>query len=86
MPSALVGMTGAMNNLTTMIHQTAMQSDQAAYGRSVKIISKASYLLPLQKARLSIYYSKNPLEASALEEMDPDFLKAVLELVLTLLP
>ena len=86
MPSALVGMTGAINNLTTTIQQTAMQSDQAAFTHSVKIISGALYLSPIQKARFSKYYSSNPLEASALEQMDPEFLKTSLDLVLQSLP
>jgi hypothetical protein len=85
MPSALVGMMGAMNNLTTTISQNAMQSDQAAYTRSVKIISGASFLSSLEKAKLSKYYSSHPLECRALavaEEVDPDFLKASLDLAL----
>jgi hypothetical protein len=59
-----------------------MQSDQAAYTRSVKIISGAS---SLEKAKLSKYYSSHPLECRALavaEEVDPDFLKASLDLAL----
>jgi hypothetical protein len=82
MPSALVGMTGAMNNLTTTICETSMQSDREIFGHSVEIISKLPYLTPLQKAKLSLHYSKNPMEASALGKMDPEFLKASLELIL----
>jgi hypothetical protein len=59
-----------------------MQSDREIFGHSVEIISKLPDLTPLQKAKLSLHYSKNLIEASALRKMDLEFLKASLKLIL----
>lgn len=82
MASAIVGMTGAMNNLTSTIHQTSMQTDSAISQRTAKVINEADYLNAEEKALLYLYFCKQPAEASPLPDMDSNFRKAIFQIAL----
>lgn len=82
MSSAIVGMTGAMNNLSTTIHHASMQSGVSVAQRVTHLISGAEYLTPDEKARLFFYFVNRPNEASPLVDMDPEFRKAIFQMVL----
>jgi hypothetical protein len=82
MASAIVGMTGAMNNLTSTIHQTSMQTDAAISNRTAQVINEAEYLTAEEKALLFLYFCKQPAEASPLPDMDGNFRKAVFQIAL----
>lgn len=82
MASAIVGMTSAMNNLTSTIHQTSMQTDAAISNRTAQVINEAEYLTNNEKALLYLYFSNRPAEASPLPDMDGNFRKAVFQIAL----
>ena len=75
--SALVGITGAMNHLSTTLHLSTMQTTRAAH-----VIISTKDLTDNQKAYLYLYFCKNPHEAAPLSEMDPHFRMVLFNTVL----
>jgi len=67
--SALVGATGAINNLNTTMQQSLSQSDARRIEQAMELIKDVEYIDDNEKGALSFYYSNNPNAAGSLVAM-----------------
>lgn len=71
--SAMVGVTGAMNSLSTRIHESNAQTPTSMIQQAGQILNATTYLSPREKTKLYRYFCKESQDASALPDMDDDF-------------
>jgi hypothetical protein len=67
--SALVGATGAINNLNTTMQQSLYQSDAWQIELAMELIKNADNIDDNEQGALSFYYSNNPNAAGSLIAM-----------------
>jgi hypothetical protein len=67
--SALVGATGAINNLNTTMQQSLFQSDARRIELAMELIKNADNIDDNERGALSFYYSNNPNAAGSLIAM-----------------
>lgn len=67
--SALIGATGAINNLNTTMQQSLFQSDARRIELAMELIKDVNYIDDNDKGALSFYYSNNPNAAGSLVAM-----------------
>jgi hypothetical protein len=67
--SALIGATGAINNLNTTMQQSLFQSDAWQIELAMELIKNTDHIDDNNKGALSFYYSNNPNAAGSLIAM-----------------
>jgi hypothetical protein len=82
MSSAIVGMTGAMNNLSTTLQQSVMQSGVSITQQATHLINEAADLTDEEKAELCFYFCNQPAQASSLPAMSKEVRQATFRLTL----
>src|SRR5258707_1144973 len=72
MASALVGVTGAMNNLTTSLNAIQLPPDMSVSTAAVEVIEGTAGLSPKERASLYTYFVQNPKMAAPLPKLRPN--------------
>ena len=82
MSSAIVGMTGAMNNLSTTLQQSVMQSGVSITQQATHLVNEANDLTAEEKAELCFYFCNQSAQASSLPAMSKEVRQATFRLIL----
>ena len=82
LPSMLVSMSGAANNITTSINHMMMFQDNSVSQSAAGIIQNIGYLTEEEQADLILYFGNRPSVASTLSTLSPALLKKTLQAAL----
>jgi hypothetical protein len=75
LPSMLVSMSGAANNITTLINHMMMFQDNLVSQGAASIIQNIDYLSEEEQANLVLYFSNHPSVASTFSTLSPILLE-----------
>lgn len=78
LPSMLVSMSGAANNITTSINHMMMFQDNSVSQSAASIIQNTNYLSEDEQADLVLYFGNRPSVASTLSTLAPALLERTL--------
>jgi hypothetical protein len=82
LPSMLVSMSGAANNITTSINHMMMFQDNSVSQSAASIIQNIDYLSEDEQADLVLYFGNRPSVASTLSTLSPTLLERTLRAAL----
>lgn len=82
LPSMLVSMSGAANNITTSINHMMMFQDNSVSQSAATIIQRIDYLSEDEQADLVLYFGNRPSVASTLSTLSPTLLERTLRAAL----
>jgi hypothetical protein len=78
LPSMLVSMSGAANNITTSINHMMMFQDNSVSQSAASIIQNTNYISEDEQADLVLYFGNRPSVASTLSALSPTLLERTL--------
>ena len=82
LPSMLVSMSGAANNITMSINHMMMFQDNSVSQGAASIIQNIDYLSEDEQADLVLYFGNRPSVASTLSTLSPTLLERTLQAML----